>query len=98
MIGASQELYELAAFPRVLHGQSYRTAASFIFDSCHAVLLAVEGTAGTDSGKLSIASMEQVKFKQQGSGLSAGRQWSLKNLVLFLQAWSCAYGLWKLRS
>jgi hypothetical protein len=60
MIGASQELYELAAFPRVLHGQSYRTAAGFIFDSCHAVLLAVEGTAGVDRGKLSIASMEQV--------------------------------------
>jgi hypothetical protein len=63
MNGASQELYELAGFPRVLHGHSFRTAASFIFDSCHAVLLAVEGTAGADRGKLSIASMEQVGLK-----------------------------------
>jgi hypothetical protein len=60
MLGASQELYELQAFPRVLHGRSFRTAASFIFDSCHAVLLAVESRAGPERGRLSIASMDQV--------------------------------------
>jgi hypothetical protein len=62
MLGASQELYELQAFPRVLHGCSFMTAAAFIFDSCHAVLLAVEGTAGTARGKLSIANMDQVSL------------------------------------
>lgn len=88
MVGASHELYELRAFPRVLHGHSFRTAAGFIFDSCHAVLLAVEGTAGGDRGRLSIASLDQVGpwfevgFRVQGvQGDEAVRRWGCTHEV-----------------
>eukprot|EP00878_Enallax_costatus_P004556 GHUV01004797.1.p1 GENE.GHUV01004797.1~~GHUV01004797.1.p1 ORF type:complete len:827 (+),score=239.90 GHUV01004797.1:555-3035(+) len=60
MIGASQELYEVVAFPTPLQGQSFQTAASFIYDHCRAVLLAIEGTKGDDRHHLDVADLDQV--------------------------------------
>lgn len=61
MVGASQEIYELTQFPGVLVGQTFRTAAGFIFDSCHGVLLAVEGTKGHDRHYMTVADLDQVR-------------------------------------
>lgn len=60
MKGAGQELYELVSFPAVLHGETFKVAAGFIFDHCGAVLLALEGTKGTERHHLDVADIEQV--------------------------------------
>lgn len=60
MNGAGQELYELSAFPPVLHGKTFRVAAGFIFDACHAVLLAVEDGHGSQRHCLAVGEMDQV--------------------------------------
>ena len=60
MVGASQEIYQLVAFPSTLVGRSMKEAAGFIFDSCHAVLLALEPTQGLQRHRLIVADLEQV--------------------------------------
>lgn len=63
MVGASQELYQMTSFPEALHGVSFKTAASFIYDTCHAVLLAVEETEGPQRHLLTVADLNQVKLQ-----------------------------------
>lgn len=60
MMGASQEMYELVSFPKALHGETYKTAAGFIYHHCRAVLLAVEGLKGAERHHLDVADLEQV--------------------------------------
>lgn len=61
MGGASQELYKLDHFPDALLGHTVREAAGFLFDACHAVLLAVEGTQGPHRHMMIVGDLEQVK-------------------------------------
>lgn len=60
MAGASQELYKLHAFPTVLHGQTVLDATAFFFDAYHAVLLAVEPTAGPAAHSMLVTDLQQV--------------------------------------
>lgn len=60
MMGASQEVYQLAHFPSTLVGRTFKEAAGFIFDSCHAVLLAVEASKGPNRHKMIVGDLEQV--------------------------------------
>jgi hypothetical protein len=66
MVGASQEIYKLAAFPSTLVGRSMKEAAGFIFDSCHAVLLALEPTQGLQRHRLIVGDLEQVCTEAMG--------------------------------
>jgi hypothetical protein len=60
MVGASQELYKLRRFPTTLVGRSVKEAAGFIFDSYHAVLLAVEPTTGLQRHRMIVGDLQQV--------------------------------------
>jgi hypothetical protein len=60
MVGASQELYKLRTFPTTLVGRTVKEAAGFIFDSCHAVLLAVEPTTGLQRHRMIVGDLQQV--------------------------------------
>jgi hypothetical protein len=60
MAGAGQELYKLHPFPTALLGQTVLDATSFMFDAYHAVLLAVEPTAGTAAHSMMVADLLQV--------------------------------------
>jgi len=60
MVGASQEVYQLRTFPSTLVGRTVKDAAGFIFDLCHAVLLAVEATRGVSRHRMVVADLEQV--------------------------------------
>lgn len=70
MMGASQELYEVVAFPAALHGETFQTAASFIYDHCRAVLLAIEGTKGDDKHHLDVAALDQASTRHYGVAVS----------------------------
>lgn len=48
-------------FPEALWGVTFREAAGFIFDTTHAVLLAVEAKSGKDRNCLVLGSLEQVR-------------------------------------
>jgi hypothetical protein len=61
MVGASQEVYKLHAFPCTLVGRTVKEAAGFVFDSCHAVLLAVERTTGLQQHRLIVGDLAQVR-------------------------------------
>jgi hypothetical protein len=61
MVGASQEVYQLRAFPGTLVGRTVQEAAGFVFDSCHAVLLAVERTKGLQRHRLIVGDLEEVR-------------------------------------
>jgi hypothetical protein len=60
MSGASQELYKLDRFPTALVGCTVLEAAGFLFDACHAVLLAVESTQGPQRGRMIVGDLQQV--------------------------------------
>eukprot|EP00775_Hariotina_reticulata_P006540 gene6540-6766_t len=60
LLGASQELYEVIDFPEALCGVTFKEAAGFIFDTTHAVLLAVEAKNGRDRNCLVLGNLEQV--------------------------------------
>lgn len=60
MAAASQELYKLDRFPRALVGCTVLEAAGFLFDACHAVLLAVEPTQGPQRHRMIVGDLEQV--------------------------------------
>lgn len=60
MAGASQELYKLDHFPDALVGHTVREATGFLFDACHAVLLAVEATQGPHRHTMIVGDLEQV--------------------------------------
>jgi len=48
--GSSNELYEVSAFPRHLHGQTMAKVAEYLFEVHRAVLLATAGTAAAGRG------------------------------------------------
>jgi len=50
-------------FPEALWGVTFREAAGFIFDTTHAVLLAVEAKSGKDRNCLVLGSLEQVRWR-----------------------------------
>ena len=61
MAGASQELYKLHSFPAALVGQTVRDVTGFLFDTYHAVLLAVEGIqARKQRQRVLVAGLDQV--------------------------------------
>lgn len=60
MAGASQELYKLQSLPSALLGQTVLDAAAFIFDTYHAVLLAVQPATGSHAHRLLVADLAQV--------------------------------------
>lgn len=59
--GASQEVYKLQRFPETLLGRSVKEATGFIFDSCHAVLLAVERTDGLQRRRMTVGDLHTVR-------------------------------------
>lgn len=61
MVGASQEVYQLCAFPGTLVGRTVKEAAGFVFDSCHAVLLAVERTKGPQRHRMIVGDLDEVR-------------------------------------
>ena len=85
MMGASQEVYQLASFPATLVGRTVREAAGFIFDSCHAVLLAVEATKGVHKHRMSVADLDQVGSLLHCFLLLSPARW----LMLVLACLSC---------
>jgi len=66
--GAGHELYEAGVFPRALHGCLFEEAASFVYDHCGAVLLALDRIPGAEAAVLA----EEAAAEAAAAAASAG--------------------------